>query len=116
MRSFSFNTQRAPLVLHVGRSSFSTIAAVGCAGLTNTEATLAVMEMARVDASLATFAVVHSGLAMRSIAVAGTRKQQQHWLPQAGSHPPRCCASSLYSHALSASRLVPAVPIHGKRI
>lgn len=112
MRSFGLKTQSAPLVLHAGRSSFSTAAGVGCAGLTNTEATLAVMEMARVDASLATFAVVHSGLAMRSIAVAGTRKQQQHWLPQAGSHPPRCSVSSLYSHAVSASRLAPAVAIH----
>lgn len=54
----------------------------GCAGMTNVEATLAVMEMARVDASLATFAVVHSGLAMRSIAVAGTDEQKRHWLPQ----------------------------------
>lgn len=54
----------------------------GCAGLTNVEATLAVMEMSRVDASLATFAVVHSGLAMRSIAVAGTEEQKRYWLPK----------------------------------
>lgn len=54
----------------------------GCAGMTNVEATLAVMEMARVDASLATFAVVHSGLAMRSIFVAGTEEQKAYWLPK----------------------------------
>ncbi|KAL8429538.1 hypothetical protein ACSSS7_006550 [Eimeria intestinalis] len=46
----------------------------GCAGMTNVEATLTVMEMARVDASLATFAVVHSGLAMQSIAMARWEK------------------------------------------
>lgn len=51
--------------------------------MTNVEAALAVMEMARVDASLATFAVVHSGLAMRSIEVAGTEEQKQYWLPKA---------------------------------
>ncbi|KAL8432422.1 hypothetical protein Efla_000199 [Eimeria flavescens] len=55
----------------------------GCAGMTNVEATLTVLEMARVDASLATFAVVHSGLAMQSIAVAGTDGQKQYWLPKA---------------------------------
>lgn len=54
----------------------------GCPGMTNVEATLAVMEMARVDASLATFAVVHSGLAMRSIDVAGTEEQKRYWLPK----------------------------------
>ncbi|OEH74165.1 acyl-dehydrogenase domain-containing protein [Cyclospora cayetanensis] len=55
----------------------------GCAGLSNVEACLCVMEMARVDASLATFAVVHSGLAMKAIAVAGTEEQKRFWLPQA---------------------------------
>lgn len=54
----------------------------GCAGLSNVEALLVVMEIARIDASLATFALVHSGLAMRSIAVAGTKEQQQKWLPK----------------------------------
>lgn len=49
------------------------------------EALLVVMEIARIDASLATFALVHSGLAMRSIAVAGTKEQQQKWLPKASS-------------------------------
>jgi glutaryl-CoA dehydrogenase len=42
---------------------------------------LIAMEMARVDASIATFFGVHSGLAMGSIAVAGTEEQKKKWLP-----------------------------------
>src|SRR5262245_7956010 len=42
---------------------------------------LIAMEMARVDASIATFFGVHSGLAMGSIAIAGTEEQKQKWLP-----------------------------------
>src|SRR5262249_39560366 len=39
------------------------------------------MEMCRFDASIATFFGVHSGLAMGSIAVAGSEEQKQKWLP-----------------------------------
>jgi glutaryl-CoA dehydrogenase len=39
------------------------------------------MEMARVDASFATFFGVHSGLAMGSIALVGSEEQKQKWLP-----------------------------------
>jgi glutaryl-CoA dehydrogenase len=42
---------------------------------------LVTMEMARIDASIATFFGVHSGLAMGSIAVAGSEEQKQKWLP-----------------------------------
>ena len=39
------------------------------------------MEMARFDASIATFFGVHSGLAMGSIALVGSEEQKQKWLP-----------------------------------
>ena len=39
------------------------------------------MEMARVDASIATFFGVHSGLAMGSIYLDGSEEQKQKWLP-----------------------------------
>ena len=40
------------------------------------------MEMARVDASIATFFGVHNGLAMGSIYFAGSEEQKKRWLPQ----------------------------------
>jgi glutaryl-CoA dehydrogenase len=39
------------------------------------------LEMARVDASMATFYGVHSGLAMGSIRTCGSPSQQERWLP-----------------------------------
>ncbi|MBQ0117692.1 MAG: acyl-CoA dehydrogenase family protein [Flavobacterium sp.] len=39
-------------------------------------------ELARVDASVATFFGVHSGLAMGSIYLCGSEQQKQQWLPQ----------------------------------
>ncbi|WP_144759592.1 acyl-CoA dehydrogenase family protein [Curtobacterium sp. 9128] len=42
----------------------------------------AALELGRVDASVATFIGVQSGLAMNSIAVAGSDEQQQEWLPR----------------------------------
>jgi len=53
----------------------------GCFGGNQLLVGLVAMEMARVDASIATFFGVHSGLAMGSIAVAGTEEQKQKWLP-----------------------------------
>jgi len=41
----------------------------------------AALELGRVDASVATFIGVQSGLAMNSIAVAGSEEQQREWLP-----------------------------------
>jgi glutaryl-CoA dehydrogenase len=43
------------------------------------------MEMARFDASIATFFGVHNGLAMGSIYAAGSEEQKQKWLPQMAS-------------------------------
>lgn len=54
----------------------------GCAGLSNVEAVLCVLEMARVDASLATFSVVQSALAMHTLYIAGTEQQKNKWLPK----------------------------------
>ncbi|MHA6758513.1 acyl-CoA dehydrogenase family protein [Streptacidiphilus sp. PAMC 29251] len=42
------------------------------------------LEMARVDASMATFYGVHSGLAMGSIARCGSPEQRDRWLPAMG--------------------------------
>ncbi|MFD6415685.1 acyl-CoA dehydrogenase family protein [Streptomyces sp. NPDC060194] len=42
------------------------------------------LEMARVDASLATFYGVHAGLAMGSIARCGSAEQRRRWLPEMG--------------------------------
>lgn len=42
---------------------------------------LLIMEMARVDCSIATFLAVHSGLAMGSIYLCGSEEQKQRWLP-----------------------------------
>jgi glutaryl-CoA dehydrogenase len=45
----------------------------------------AALETARVDASIATFVGVQSGLAMNSIAVGGSEEQQREWLPRMAS-------------------------------
>jgi alkylation response protein AidB-like acyl-CoA dehydrogenase len=53
----------------------------GCYGGSQLLTGLVALEMARVDASIATFFGVHNGLAMGSIAVAGSEEQKQKWLP-----------------------------------
>src|SRR5262252_10957294 len=53
----------------------------GCAGGSQLLVGLVAMEMCRFDASIATFFGVHSGLAMGSIAVAGSEEQKKKWLP-----------------------------------
>jgi alkylation response protein AidB-like acyl-CoA dehydrogenase len=53
----------------------------GCRGGSGLLAGLVAMEMARFDASIATFAAVHSGLAMGSIYLGGSEEQKQKWLP-----------------------------------
>ena len=45
----------------------------------------AALELGRVDAGVATFIGVQSGLAMNSIAVAGSDEQQREWLPRMAS-------------------------------
>ena len=53
----------------------------GCFGGNQLLVGLIAMEMARVDASIATFFGVHSGLAMGSIAFVGSEERKQKWLP-----------------------------------
>src|SRR5499426_2902292 len=53
----------------------------GCPGGSRLLGGLVAMEMARTDASFATFYGVHSGLAMNSIYLNGTEEQKQKWLP-----------------------------------
>lgn len=53
----------------------------GCPGGSRLLGGLVAMEIARTDASFATFSGVHSGLAMNSIYLNGTEEQKQKWLP-----------------------------------
>src|SRR5215471_7902763 len=53
----------------------------GCAGGSQLLIGLVGIEMARVDASIATFFGVHNFLSMGSIALAGSEEQKQKWLP-----------------------------------
>jgi glutaryl-CoA dehydrogenase len=52
-----------------------------CAGGSNLLSCYIAMEIAKVDCSLATFYVVHSGLAMGSIYLCGSEEQKNKWLP-----------------------------------
>lgn len=54
----------------------------GCPGLPFLMEGVLAMEMARVDASIATFFGVQSGLSMGSIYMCGSEEQKQKWLPQ----------------------------------
>src|ERR1700758_3852611 len=53
----------------------------GCRGGSTLFSGFLAMEVARVDASIATFYGVHSGLAMGSIYLGGSEEQKQKWLP-----------------------------------
>ncbi|KAF5471526.1 hypothetical protein F2P56_008313 [Juglans regia] len=58
-----------------------TIKGYGCPGLSITGSALATAEVARVDASCSTFILVHSSLAMLTIAFCGSEEQKQKYLP-----------------------------------
>ncbi|KAK7287445.1 hypothetical protein RIF29_00723 [Crotalaria pallida] len=58
-----------------------TIKGYGCPGLSITGSAVAVAEVARVDASCSTFILVHSSLAMLTIALCGSEAQKQKYLP-----------------------------------
>ncbi|XP_038698145.1 acyl-coenzyme A oxidase 4, peroxisomal isoform X1 [Tripterygium wilfordii] len=58
-----------------------TIKGYGCPGLSMTAYAVAVAEIARVDASCSTFILVHSSLAMLTIALCGSEVQKQKYLP-----------------------------------
>lgn len=53
----------------------------GCPEMSAASAGLVAMEVSRGDGSLATFAGVQAGLAMRSIFLLGSEEQKQRWLP-----------------------------------
>ena len=53
----------------------------GCRGGSGLLAGLIAMEMARFDASIATFVGVHGGLAMGAIHMGGSEEQKKKWLP-----------------------------------
>lgn len=53
----------------------------GCAGRSSLMEGIVAMEIARIDASVATFFGVQSGLAMGSIYLCGSDEQKQEWLP-----------------------------------
>ncbi|KAF2288514.1 hypothetical protein GH714_008094 [Hevea brasiliensis] len=58
-----------------------TIKGYGCPGLSITANAVAMAEVARVDASCSTFILVHSSLAMLTIAFCGSEVQKQKYLP-----------------------------------
>src|SRR5438094_2923968 len=53
----------------------------GCPGKSTVLDGMMMMELARVDSSIATFRGVHSGLSMGSIYLCGSEEQKQRWLP-----------------------------------
>ncbi|KAL8517242.1 hypothetical protein ACS0TY_015464 [Phlomoides rotata] len=58
-----------------------TIKGYGCPDLSITGSAIATAEVARVDASCSTFILVHSSLAMLTIALCGSEAQKQKYLP-----------------------------------
>ncbi len=64
--------------LHIAGGS---IKGYGCPGLSITANAVATAELARVDASCSTFILVHSSLAMLTIALCGSEEQKQKYLP-----------------------------------
>ena len=77
--AFPFEVLPAFKELNVGGLG---IQGYGCAGGSQLLVGLVAMEMARFDASIATFFGVHSGLATGSIYLDGSEEQKQKWLPQ----------------------------------
>ncbi|XP_022767761.1 acyl-coenzyme A oxidase 4, peroxisomal isoform X2 [Durio zibethinus] len=63
------------------RIAGGTIKGYGCPGLSLTGSAIATAEVARVDASCSTFILVHSSLAMLTIALCGSEEQKQKYLP-----------------------------------
>ena len=54
----------------------------GCRPMTAVGAGLVMMELSRIDSSVATFFAVHFGLAMQSINLLGSEEQKERYLPQ----------------------------------
>jgi glutaryl-CoA dehydrogenase len=73
-----------PLIRRLGELGIvgEDIQGYGCPGLDPITCGLVHMELNRGDGSLGTFLGVQSGLAMKSIALLGSEKQKQRWLPE----------------------------------
>lgn len=63
------------------RIAGGTIKGYGCPGLSVTASAITTAEVSRVDASCSTFILVHSSLAMLTIALCGSEAQKQKYLP-----------------------------------
>ena len=75
-----FPFELVPKLASLGITGAS-IEGYGCPGLSPLATGLIMQELARGDASVATFFGVHSGLAMQSVAMLGSEEQKQRWLP-----------------------------------
>ncbi|XP_072982811.1 acyl-coenzyme A oxidase 4, peroxisomal isoform X2 [Typha latifolia] len=83
-----------------------TIKGYGCPGLSITGSAMAAAEIARVDASCSTFVLVHSSLAMLTIALCGSEEQKQKYLPSlAQFHTVACWALTEPDYGSDASSL-----------
>src|SRR5689334_2048909 len=76
----SFPFELLPAIKELGIGGVG-LKGYGCRGGSPLLAGLVAMEMARFDASIATFFGVHDGLAMGSIYLGGSEEQKQKWLP-----------------------------------
>ncbi|XP_072979879.1 acyl-coenzyme A oxidase 4, peroxisomal-like [Typha angustifolia] len=63
------------------RVAGGTIKGYGCPGFSITGSAIVISELARVDASCSTFMLVHSSLAMLTIALCGSEAQKEKYLP-----------------------------------
>jgi len=75
-----FPHELVPKFAELGIAGFQ-IEGYGCPGMSNVTAGLVILELARGDLSFATFAGVHSALAMMSIALLGSEEQKLRFLP-----------------------------------
>jgi glutaryl-CoA dehydrogenase len=76
-----FPFELVPKLAQLGISGFQ-IQGYGCPGMSNVTTGIVILELARGDLSMSTFAGVHSALAMTSIALLGSEEQKQRFLPQ----------------------------------
>jgi hypothetical protein len=77
----SFPHELVPKLAELNIAGFQ-INGCGCPGMSNVTAGLVILELGRGDLSMATFAGVHSALAMMSIALCGSEEQKQRFLPE----------------------------------
>ncbi|MDT7615825.1 MAG: glutaryl-CoA dehydrogenase [Pseudonocardiales bacterium] len=75
-----FPHELVPKLAELGIAGFQ-IPGYGSPGMSNVTAGLVILELARGDLSISTFAGVHSALSMMSIALLGSEEQKQRFLP-----------------------------------